>query len=338
MIALIPGILMMASAGAPASCPLSMHLSDAIVATDIRKNASTALRGAGTCDPRSTSAARLDSARTLLVQFQRLDPAAVNRTDPDILIIDYSWDGGGARQLSRWDVWKLAWRPGRFPRIVLAYVSVGEAEDYRFYWNRATSGGKAAFLDRPNPSWPGNVRVKFWDPAWKAVLYSGRDAWIDRILDAGFDGVFLDTVDTAEAWAEDGRPDAPDRMADLITALARHARLRDPGFIVVASNPFALMGRADVIDALSGVLAEDYVMRGESIATERTLDALMQPLRRAARAGLSVMLVEYPGSRKGIDRFSSVCASEGFLCYAGRKTLDRIGVMLPRRLQQEAGR
>ncbi|RXM04847.1 hypothetical protein EO238_29420, partial [Citrobacter sp. AAK_AS5] len=52
-------------------------------------------------------------------------------------------------------------------------------------------------------------------------------------------------------------------MADLVVRLARYARQHDPGFLVVANNPFAILDRPDVRDALSGVLSEDHLMRGE---------------------------------------------------------------------------
>ncbi len=334
IILLLPWILATAAALAPAACPLGVRVSSALRDAGVGI-AVQAVPGGDACSPRGRSAARLAGARTLLVQFQRMDPAAIARADPDVLIVDSSWDGSGARQLTRWDVRRLRWRANRAPRTVLAYLSLGEAEDYRYYWARSARGGSASFLDRPNPKWPGNVRVRFWDPAWHAVVYSGRDAWIDRILDAGFDGVFLDTVDAAETWQEEGRADAPARMADLITALARHARILAPGFLVVASNPFVLLGRPGILDVLSGILAEGYVLDGESLAPPKRLASALDPLRSATRAGLSVMLVEYPKSRAGLDRFSSLCSSEGFLCYAGREALDRVGVLVPRKPWRE---
>jgi len=336
IILLLPWIVGTATALAPAACPLEARASAALREAVHAGPATEVPDGFDTCSPRGRSAARLAAARTLLVQFQQMNTASIDRADPDVLIIDSSWDGSGARQLNRWDVRRLRWRLGRPPRIVLAYVSVGEAEDYRYYWDRAANGGAASFLDRPNPNWPGNVRVRFWDPAWHAVLFSGRDAWVDRILAAGFDGVFLDTVDAAETWVDDGHADAPARMADLIAALARHARLQAPGFLVVASNPFVLMGRPGLLEVLSGILAEGHVLSGESLAPPRALAATLEPLRRAARAGVSVMLVEYPRSPTGLQRFASLCASEGFLCYAGREALDRVGVLVPREPRQEA--
>jgi len=333
---LLPGMIAAATAFAPAACPLAMQAGSALHADTHAPGLPPPPRPA--CGPRARAESRLAGARTLLVQFQRLSPAIVDRVDPDVLIADYSWDGTGDRALTRWDVRRLRWRLGGPPRAVLAYVSVGEAEDYRYYWKSAARGGAASFLDRPNPRWPGNVRVRFWDPAWRSVLFGGRDSWIDRILDAGFDGVFLDTVDVAEAFADEGDPRAPSRMADLVTALARHARQRDPGFLVVASNAFALLDRPGVAEALSGVVGEGDLPLADTPAARAAAEARLVHLRHAADLGAQVLLIEYPRSPAARQRFSSLCSSEGFLCYAGVEALDRPGTPVPRDPRKETQR
>lgn len=338
MILLLPGVLAATTAVGLATCPLEAKVSSVLPGAPMAgpgpyspaPPSPAAVDSRPDCGSRARSEDRLATARTLLVQFQRLDPAGVSRADPDVLITDYSWDGGGRRELTRWDVLRLRWRTSGPPRIVLAYVSVGEAEDYRYYWPLATRRGAANFLDRPNPRWPGNIRVRFWERAWHEVIYAGRDAWIDRILDAGFDGVFLDTVDAAESWAEEGRKDAPARMADLVKNLAEHARRRAPGFLVVASNPFVVLEQPGFVDALSGILAEGHLLRGDAPQPSAIRSAILEPLRRASAAGATVMLVEYPRTHPGRQRFASICSSEGFLCYAGVEALDRVGTLVPR--------
>src|ERR1017187_2027095 len=60
-------------------------------------------------------------------------------------------------------------RAGRAGRKVIAYISIGEAEDYRASWQRAwdadrdgqPDAGAPAFLLAQNPEWKGNYRVKY---------------------------------------------------------------------------------------------------------------------------------------------------------------------------------
>ena len=74
---------------------------------------------------------------------------------------------------------------------MLAYMNIGEAEDYRFYWQDGWRPGNPTWLDAENPDWPGNYEVYHWDPGWQAII----SAYTDRLLSAGFDGAYLDIID-----------------------------------------------------------------------------------------------------------------------------------------------
>jgi cysteinyl-tRNA synthetase len=277
---------------------------------------------------RARAEARLAGARRLLVQLQHLSFGDVEAADPDVIVVDYSWDGGGNRELTRADVWRLRERPGRPPRVVLAYLSIGEAESYRWYWERSARGGRARFVIGENPKWAGNFRVRYWDPAWRSVLAGGRGSYLARILDAGFDGVFLDTVDAAEALEEAGDAGAAGRMAALVTDLAQAARGVDPAFLVVAQNPFRILGEPGVADALSGVVAEAHLYDGDEAVPDERARPILDALRSVRDRGKRVLVIEYVCGRAAIDRLSALCAAERFLCYVGSPALSRVGVIL----------
>jgi len=44
--------------------------------------------------------------------------------------------------------------------------------------------------------------VKYWDKEWQQIIYGTPGAYLDRILKAGFDGVYLDLVDAFEYFEE----------------------------------------------------------------------------------------------------------------------------------------
>jgi cysteinyl-tRNA synthetase len=79
-------------------------------------------------------------------------------------------------------------------------MSVGEAEDYRYYWRSEWKKDPPGWLDEENPEWEGNYKVHYWDTEWHSILYRSEGAYIDRILDAGFDGVYLDLIDAYEYY------------------------------------------------------------------------------------------------------------------------------------------
>lgn len=80
-------------------------------------------------------------------------------------------------------------------RLLISYMSIGEAEDYRFYWKDYWAEGFPNWLVKENPEWEGNYKVRYWNEKWKHVIYGTPDSYTQKILDAGFDGVYLDIID-----------------------------------------------------------------------------------------------------------------------------------------------
>ena len=73
-------------------------------------------------------------------QLQGLDVASAGRSPFDLLVVDETLDGA-KRPERRAEVLKsLKRKPDGTRRLVLAYLSIGEAEDYRRYWNKAWVG------------------------------------------------------------------------------------------------------------------------------------------------------------------------------------------------------
>jgi cysteinyl-tRNA synthetase len=127
----------------------------------------------------------------------RADYVAEQGSEPfDILVTDYAYDGTGGTALTESEVDSIRSRTGGF---VLAYLSIGEAESYRYYW-QGWGPGNPDFVGPENPDWPGNYKVRYWDPDWQQTIFGSSGAYLDRILDAGFDGVYLDIIDAYECW------------------------------------------------------------------------------------------------------------------------------------------
>ena len=74
-------------------------------------------------------------------------------------------------------------------------MSVGFAEDERFYWERDWEVGTPTWIQGLGER-PGQYTVEYWNPAWKAII--GR--YFAGIMDLGFDGVVLDGVEAYRRW------------------------------------------------------------------------------------------------------------------------------------------
>jgi cysteinyl-tRNA synthetase len=113
----------------------------------------------------------------------------LEKLDYDLLIIDADHMG---EALSVSQVERLKRKRDGSRRLVVAYFSIGEAESYRSYWENQWNENLPDWIVKENPNWNENYIVKYWDPAWKQIT----GEYQKRIDSMGFDGYFLDTVDT----------------------------------------------------------------------------------------------------------------------------------------------
>ncbi len=119
------------------------------------------------------------------------------QTSYDLFVIDLFFR---EEQLNAQDLRKLKRKPDGSPRIVLSYMSIGEAEDYRFYWNEDWYYNTPNWLMEENPSWKGNYVVQYWNEHWKNIIFGSTNAYLDLIIQSGFDGVYLDIIDAFEYY------------------------------------------------------------------------------------------------------------------------------------------
>jgi cysteinyl-tRNA synthetase, unknown class len=123
---------------------------------------------------------------------------AVLSTNYDLLIMDLFFDGNSA--FSALEISMLKEKANGGSRLVICYLSIGEAEDYRYYWQPGWKAGKPGWLDKENPDWDGNYKVNYWDPSWQQIIYGNDSSYVQKIINAGFDGVYLDIIDAFEYY------------------------------------------------------------------------------------------------------------------------------------------
>ena len=145
------------------------------------------------------------------------------------------------------------------PKLVLAYVDIGQAEDYRSYWETDWEIGDPEWIVANDPDgWEGNFPVAYWRDEWHDIWLD--DGLVSQIVDAGFDGIYLDWV---EAYSDDSVVQAASRddvdpvsaMVDWVAALASTGRDGNPDFLVIGQNAAELAATnpryRDVVDAVA---------------------------------------------------------------------------------------
>jgi cysteinyl-tRNA synthetase len=120
----------------------------------------------------------------------------VSATNYDVIIMDLFFNDN--QEFTKEEILSLKTKQNGGKRLVVCYMSIGEAEDYRYYWQSDWKEGSPTWLEKENPNWKGNYKVRYWDPEWQSIILGNENAYLDKILSAGFDGVYLDIIDGYE--------------------------------------------------------------------------------------------------------------------------------------------
>jgi cysteinyl-tRNA synthetase len=291
---------------------------------------SSAAHATTSSDPRANASTRrqtLASIRSWAIQLRSLDRPALAASPADLIVIDHATHQGLDTEtpFTSDEIAPLKRKQDGSRRLVLAYLSIGEAESYRYYWKPdwQMATNRPSWLGAENQRWPGDFRVDYANPEWQSLIFGTPESYLDRVIAAGFDGVYLDRVD---AFQDPGRSesDAADAMIGFLTRLADHARRRYPKFLIIMQNGEELARSRGLLSRLDGIAKEDLLYGSNNTddanSAQMVRDSL-QFLRRARKAGLTVFLLEYPSEPAKIAAVTALARREGFLPYVTDRTL-----------------
>ena len=213
----------------------------------------------------------------------------------------------------------------------LAYVSAGEADEKRSYWPQAK--GKP-YLVESNPNWPEAHRVDIRSDAWRRLLLKEV---VPKALAKGYDGVFLDTLDTAE-YLQSRDTAAYAGSMDAAKGLVEALRAQYPDKLILLNNALPLL--EGLADAADGVVVEDLYTRCDphakacvptpedvSAAKEETLS------RWKERTGKPVFRLLFSGLRERdsppLRKAARRCLKNGFFPYLALPSLMSLGRVAP---------
>ncbi|MFH0981001.1 MAG: endo alpha-1,4 polygalactosaminidase [Planctomycetota bacterium] len=250
------------------------------------------------------------------------------------------------------------------PKLVLAYIDIGEAEDWRWYWawsqewplgEPKPDDWPAYILTHDPDGWEGNYPVAYWDPEWKDIIiyglhqssapYGDYASVIDEVLRSGFDGIYLDWVEAFEneevrAAADAAGLDPAEEMIGFIGEMRAYARQRDPDFLIVQQNAAALIdGHPELLDAIDAIAQEAIWFDGEatddwddpqghdSINEQDLVSYYTEYLDQYLGVGVPVFDCEY-AVENAAEAYSR-SADRGYVPYATRRSLARLTTTPP---------
>ena len=268
-------------------------------------------------------------------QLQDLKLEAAAASPYDLIVIDYAKDGSDDTALTVKEIERLKRKPDGSRRLVIAYLSIGEAESYRFYWDKSWKRQKPAWLLGENPEWEENYSVCFWDQGWQKLMCGQPQAYLDRILAQGFDGIYLDKCDVTEDLkqhfkaAAKSRSDLDGDMVAFVTRLSSYAKAKRPGFVVLMQNAEPLLERPALRTVIDGVAKEELLFgldaperpntKGEIAESKDLLDLIKDD-------GKPVLMVEYLDNPAKAREAAAMAKRLGYVLYVAPKDreLDRL--------------
>ena len=268
--------------------------------------------------------------------LQEIDLEEIGETEFDLVILDYSLEGDDESRFTFEEIARLKNSTGG--KLVLAYMSIGEAETYRWYWERKwdrngdgkPDPGAPSWLGPSNPEWPENYKVRYWEPEWKAVVYD----YMDRVVEAGFDGVYLDIIDAYEYWGPGGesglnRSTAERDMVEFVLEIAEYAReaSNNTGFGVFPQNGETLSIHQDYLDAVTGIGKEDTWYDGDDNQQGNYTEETIGYLDRFRDAGKLVLVIDYPEDARSVRDFYLRALEHGYVPYVSNRDLDVINLV-----------
>ena len=224
----------------------------------------------------------LSSIRYWAYQIQDLDVSgAINKivnSQYDMVVVEptvtYDPDFDASDMVNKIKASKAS--DGVHRKLVFAYIDIGEAEEWRWYWGNHKTYEEygecknsyitqiqqwAPWVVACDPDgWAGNYPVAFWDDDWKDIVIYGTtlgsnqglyfDSMLDEIVQDGFDGVYLDWV---EAWemdevqdrAENEGKDPGQEMLNFIREIRTYGKQYNPDFMVIQQNSSELINEVD---------------------------------------------------------------------------------------------
>lgn len=199
-------------------------------------------------------------AASVLYQLQDINDTEIANSPFDIIVTAFSKDVTVDKNLTDLNL-KLLHDKNK---TVLCYLSIGEAADYMPYFkhewideNGMPNDNAPAWLGNENPEWEGDYKVRFWYGQWYEEYLKPL---LEKIINSGFDGVYLDIVDGYEYWADsdnytdyggvekllEGDPIndenlSANRMIDLIVKISTYAKSKNPQFLIVPQNALKII-------------------------------------------------------------------------------------------------
>lgn len=265
-------------------------------------------------------------AKSWAFQLKNLGPeqqAKIAASPFDLVVIDSEqFPEEKEIPLTREEVERMKKKPDGSRRLVIAYFSVGEAENYRYYWKPEWNRQKPSWVGKENKQWGGNYLVQYWNPTWQDIIMGGPKSFADQVINSGFDGFYIDRVDAYYYYGDTN--EKRNQMADFIIKLASYIRSKKPDALILAQNAEELLDRPAYVQAIDGIAKEDLVYgisHTEKMNPADDISHSSKLLSSAKQSGKAIFVIEYLTKLDFINVAKAKTRDLGFVLYVGPRGL-----------------
>jgi cysteinyl-tRNA synthetase len=251
-----------------------------------------------------------DDSRLVYV-LQKAEIRQLLKADYDVAVVDPDDSGLSFKNLASLQ---------KQGKKIIAYLSIGEAEDYRQYWKASWCAGTPCFIDEENPDWDGNYKVRFWDRQWQDIIYKR----LDELVKTGYDGVYLDVVDAYQYYQCKGYAFAGIEMINFVYSISRRAKSVKEDFLIIPQNGEELSTDYIYLKSIDGVGREDIWFADDVPAPKAQTDLALKYLTGIKQNSKFVFVICYAKNEITKNKFLEFSKNYGFIPYLGNKELDTI--------------
>jgi cysteinyl-tRNA synthetase len=211
--------------------------------------------------------------------------------------------------------------------IVVAYLSIGEAERYRDYFGKMDKD----LILFENKNWPGNYKVKFWEAKWQKIILQK----LKQIIEAGYDGVYLDIVDAF--YEIKPHQKRAGQMRDFLGKIREYSSKLNSNFVMIQQNAptlyeYLIPDEKDSYFALiDGIAYEDCFFYGseDHDNTYNPQEYCLKSMQEFSKRGKFILSVEYLKDKslqknylEEVSRFKSQNKINSLIPFTGPRALD----------------
>lgn len=210
-------------------------------------------------------------------------------------------------------------------KTLLGYISLGEAESYRPYFKELQD--KKIFV-KQNTRWKGHHIIDVRNPEWTNYAI---EHLIPAILDQGFDGIMIDTIDSV-IDLEKEEPQRYKGMQQAAAGMIKTIRARYPDMKIMLNRGFDILPQ--VVHDIDMVMAEstysDMPEGGKKpVWLPHKTRSFYVDLLQAAQAQnpqLKIYTIDYwqTGDKRGMRRIYAAQRADGFIPYVSDFSLERL--------------